>query len=363
MAGLNSVYTLSNYPSKVDNYTGSTTPLNHDMDSKTDYSSYVLAKDFNVLRDAILATQSTLGENPQVNILSVNKSTVSARIKDLESHNDDYYDQRYVGIKISIIPSGTASPTILNHVHDGKIVSGVQVNPSKIDLANHVTGTLPSANILLDIANASSLSASKIYVSSGVTIKDGLDSKLNTSGGTITGDVIINEDLYVKKRMGFSSFYEAWAGDNLSTGSGGVSFSDSSHTLGCWNGAAIRNSQKNQAVASRLTLCSASTTILRYGLYSVIFRVYLSAVPSDTTIDILHIVADDAGNSNSTKSITITSDKAAAGWNSFCVIFDHEYSATGNNQANFSITYSNTTPYDIYCDGITVVPTHTAIWG
>lgn len=167
----------STYPAVIDvrepdpGYNANLRPL-IDFEDRTDSSAVddytILAADIEFLQDAIMSIENELGVNP-----SWTDATVAARIENILDTTTA--DLRYGG-------SGWAGETILGHNHSG----------NKIDLTTDVTGELPAANI--NLGSAGALTAELIYLTESfvTTIGDALDAKMDSSGGTISGDLIVS---------------------------------------------------------------------------------------------------------------------------------------------------------------------------
>lgn len=153
---------LTSYPGAIDSFI-----------NKQDNIDYVLAAHVNFLQDAVDAIQIVLGINPHGVA-----TDVKTRLDNHEAGGD--HDTRYGGLGWN----STDNKTIKGHAHDD-----VDSNPSKISLANHVTGTLPRQNIILSGTNA--LRGDNIELSSGnnTKITTALGQKLSTTGGTLTGNL------------------------------------------------------------------------------------------------------------------------------------------------------------------------------
>lgn len=325
------------YPGRID-----IPAVNVNMDDRVNYRDYVEDIDFNTLRDAVLAIQKTLGEMPMGLF-----GTVKGRFEELEKFNTDFYDARYGGAgwkDIKDKDGNLTAPTILGHRHDGKN------NPSQIELSTEVTGKLPKHNILLKGQNA--LTASDIYVDGATTITTALNSKLNTSGGTVTGNLSVEQDFETKGKMQYSSFFEANTSDFVPLEGTIVTLNDA------WQRAAIKNKTKGASGTDRLIgLCEVSCNHLRYGDYAAIFRIKINWDKTPSSSEVIELVAI----SNTTEKMSIPASKLKNGWNSLPLKFSHNYKS--GNQVKLRINYNPTQPCNIHCDGVVVTPMHTAVLG
>lgn len=99
---------------------------------------------------------------------------------------------------------------------------------------------------------------------------------------------------------------------------------------------------------------------MRYNTYAAIYRVHVSGLPSDSNTPMFTLRGRAAANYNLTTSVIKAGD-LKVGWNSVCLTYKHV--KCDNNTITFDLFYNTSIQHDITCDGITVVPTHTAIWG
>lgn len=154
--------TLTNYPNSVDEYNSS------DQYKKIfiNGQDYVLAEHMNSAQQMAIAIQRILGANPQGSF-----ATVSERIQNAVDSIPTIAQQ-----KIDENINNTIKPMILSHKHNG--TAG---NASKIDLVSEVTGKLNAANINTERNNPNALKANDIYVSSGNTVEQEINLKLDAS--------------------------------------------------------------------------------------------------------------------------------------------------------------------------------------
>lgn len=160
---------MTSYPGVLDSFV-----------AKQDNIDYVLADHVNLLQDAMDAVQTVLGTDPHGSATDI-KTRITDVETDISTHKTGTdHDSRYGGT------AWDTSQTMVGHTH-----TGGTGKPAKINLADHVTGTLIRDNILLTYNATGALRGSDIALSGTVStsITTALDGKLATTGGTLTGNL------------------------------------------------------------------------------------------------------------------------------------------------------------------------------
>lgn len=142
-------------------------------ENNTDGNDYIYASDINILQDSILAIQGIIGAKDAA-VINVDALNLMTAIKNAQTDISD------------------GATALLNHSHTG--LAGA---PSLINLASHVTGVLPAANI--KTVGAGSLNATNIFIASdgtGLAVSVALSNKLDKStGGAVTGNISVTGQL------------------------------------------------------------------------------------------------------------------------------------------------------------------------
>lgn len=332
------INTYSYYPNSID-----TPDINPVMVNRQDYVDYVMGIHFNALKDCVLTIQKTLGVSPE----GIH-GTVTDRLNSIPALSLSDYDTRYGGTNWSTY---LTKPTIITHKHNGVD------NPSKIDLTTDVVGLLPAANIKL--SGVGGLTANEILVDGTTTIKTALDGKMNTNGGDVNGSLNVTGNISAGGKINHISHFDATI-DDMTVIAGSAS---KVPLADAWTGNAAKNASKSQTAPGTVkTLCEASCTNLRYNQYVAIFRIKMDGViPDISTLegnrDAIHVSAIET----TTQSASFKLGQLSQGWISICLQFEHK--PCTNNTIVFRASYNTTVPMDIYCDGITVTPVHTTVWG
>ncbi len=314
---------------------------NYDFSEKTDYKDYVHALEFNSVKDAVIAIEQTMGVLPQKTF-----GTISARIAWLEQFNTDFYDNRYGGAgwkNIKDANGNLIAPTILSHQH-----AGGPNAPSQIDLQAHVTGKLKRSNILLTGSGALAAAYIQLDESNTTTVTSALNSKLNISGGTITGNLNIQGTTTATGPLVTTSFFEAWTANMTAGQSVIASRSDA------WGGSAYKNSITSGDDTYGI-LCSANCNTLRYNRYAVTFRLLAESALNSGDI---RLVITEQGKSPYIYNIPSVTPNV---WQSLSVSFDH--SNCTNNAITFALQYKKSITSYVYSDGLSIMPIHMAITG
>ena len=307
----------------------------------TDY--YVLAGDVNVLQDITLSIERVLGIMPQSTF-----GTISARLNDLASMTR--FDTRLGGAGWTNIPTnypGNVSPTILSHKH-----TGMPYSAPKIDLASESIGEVGKTRIQLDITDADTLTSADIpYIKTSTnSIKTILDSKFNSGGGTIAGNILVQGNIV-------SRLFGEFDCKDFSEVTGSTNIADNN---------AYSGTTRSFAKTAIFFATGYSTAFpVRFGKYSVTLRAKCSEITSSANV--LRIVVWETNSVGGKTTIIdkyIKADKflAANVYQQFYYTVSHDYSGSSNKNLNVTIWYHGVGISNVSIDSITVMPVHTAVW-
>lgn len=322
----------TNFPDSIDVY--NSTDQNKKIFKNAE--DFVMADHMNSAQQMAIAIQRVLGVKPQGN-----KATVKERLDNIETSIPTIAEQKATEKVNALVPN-----LIANHVHDG--ATG---HPGKIDLVNHVSGKLRITNLETTYGATGAITASNIYVSSGKTILQALDEKLDSGGGTVTGDITFN-NVTIKKQVK-ERFYLDFIATEVNVDSTGGTLSTEP---GNNSGYGIKNKIKNQDGTDRLF--SYTTNNLYSFKYVYIVKLYNDGKSNLSDDDMLFkLIAQDKDGTAYTKTYKVKD--TVSGWDTYCLTFEHLKST--NNEVTFYVEYNTKYNGLIVFDHAVVVPTHTAI--
>lgn len=315
----------------------------------------VLAEDVNALQESIIAVQRSLGTMPQGMDLNY---TVDERIQDIETYTlmDDSSTNGYANLDERYIWGGTrplvnSEPapliSIKGHYHDG---SPGQAN--KIDLAQHITGTLSKTYLDLDSGTPSMLSAQDIRMSevSTETIPEVLETKFSKDGGTIDGNVVVVgsfKSLTHIELEAIDTYYDTGKGFSQATGDNYA-----------FSGYCRRGLMSNSAG----TLLR-SEEVLRYGKYVAAFRMKVSDNLSGQIICYLSILNSILDSRIEEVSIRASDFDAPNEYKTFYLEFDHK-NLYGSSTRAYIVPEVEFIPNiaDLSIDSVVITPITTAVY-
>ncbi len=310
---------------------------NTDMNPETDYTTYIMAAHINVLQEAMLCVERTLGIMPQGDF-----KTVKARIENLE---DKDYDIRYITANSVGWTYDSARDTLYAHKHLGGTAS-----PSKVDLASEVQGLLPKTAIELGVTN-SSLMATDIKMSStdNRTIKDSIDAQFPRTAGTsypITGD------LYLDNKF-FGGLYGEWDAQDHIEGISSTKVSDDK----AYSGYSVKSGTTNEFMIIGPT---GGYQKLRYGKFVVGFRIKITD-PPDAEAMVCQLSVGNVLEQN-VRNIYAKDFENPGNYEMLYITFDHTPTSDNLNRFYFGVWRHNAAVGYLYIDSIIIMPSHTSVY-
>ena len=368
MPSRNSIYNdlgWSYYPNKIDSRDGLDPEtgledlvkfaINADLELNVNYEDrssdptaidyFVLAGDVNVLQDAVLSIQRTLGVMPHIpsDIDGSGVKTVSERIERLEDLSR--YDNRFGGQGWKEEDDNT----ILGHQH-----TGGPNNPNKIDLETMTDGEIGKDRIQLNLNDTDPLTSEHIShtLTDNRSIKTVLSEKIDRSGGSI------ENDLTVKGNVVCRSFGEIDCKDMTIDGEAtGISTVLDNRSYCGESRSFSRTSNVSQDTA---VTCSFP---VRYNKYTIILRAR-SSNSTDTGAIAKIGVFSARGTEIMSKFVRCDQFESTNDYQSFYFTVNHKRYETspGNKQLYIKIWYYGQDVADLGLDSITVMPIHTSVW-
>lgn len=347
---------MTRYPEYYDERSGA--KFNEYMMPWTNLKDYNMAEHINVMQDAIMALQKTLGEmaqvpanpvdangNPITSIEALRQIAATSTVKDRLNAIERYdwyakFDKRYGGPDWVYRETGK-NATIQEHRHLG--TSTIPGTPQKISLTEEVTGLLPKANLNLS-NSAAGITGSDILVQpdSGTKISQALNEKISEkTGGTIAKDAKL--EILGKTNTRWTREFDI----KDATGTGNTLVADGNTLLG-------QSIQSGDKLAS--TLLKQPLTGMHHGRYVLIIRVLASAIP---TANVLRIAAVDSVTNAEINAGVYSGDEfeTANKYKTFYLIFDH------NGKTNIVIEkLATTAAVKIRFDYAIVEPVHPAVF-